>query len=122
MGREFASAAARWAHLLDMPARPEVTAVCDKNPAIYDWYQSNFPSVKQVTASYKELLANPDVDAVYCAVPHNLHEEIYCAIIKAGKHLVGEKPFGIDLKANRAIRAAMKKHHEKANLNQIKEG
>lgn len=109
MGREFASAAARWAHLLDMPARPEVTAVCDKNPAIYDWYQSNFPSVKQVTASYKELLANPDVDAVYCAVPHNLHEEIYCAIIKAGKHLMGEKPFGIDLKANRAIQAAMKK-------------
>lgn len=108
MGREFASAAARWCHLLDMPARPEVTAVCDKNPAIYDWYQSNFPSVKQITASYEELLANPAVDAVYCAVPHNLHEKIYCAIINSGKHLMGEKPFGIDLKANETIMTAIK--------------
>lgn len=110
MGREFASAAARWCHLLDMPARPEIIAVCDKNPAIFEWYRTNFPSISQYTDDYREMLANPDVEAVYCAVPHNLHEEIYCAIIKSGKHLMGEKPFGIDQSANRAILACLQAH------------
>lgn len=109
MGREFASAAARWCHLLEMPARPEIVAVCDKESKIMEWYKSNFAAIRQFTDDYRQILANPDVDAVYCAVPHNLHEEIYCAIIKSGKHLMGEKPFGIDLKANTAIMAAIKK-------------
>ena len=110
MGREFASAAARWAHLPDMKVKPEITAVCDKNPAILSWYRDNFSSVRNLTDDYRTLLADSTVDAVYCAVPHNLHEEIYTAVIKAGKHLMGEKPFGIDLKANEAILACLKTH------------
>ena len=110
MGREFASAAARWCHLLDMPARPEIVAVCDKNPSVLEWYKSNFPSIRQYADDYRQILANPDVAAVYCAVPHNLHEEIYCASIKSGKHLMGEKPFGIDFKANCAILATLKNY------------
>ena len=103
MGREFASATARWCHLTEIGAKPELVAVCDKNPALYPWYKDNFPTIKQITAEYTELLANPEVEAVYCAVPHNLHEQIYCDIIKAGKHLLGEKPFGIDKKANERV-------------------
>jgi predicted dehydrogenase len=105
MGREFASAAARWCHLLEIDVRPEITAVCDPNTALLDWYTGHFASIRQSTADYRALLANPEVDAVYCAVPHHLHEEIYCAIIRAGKHLLGEKPFGIDKPANDAILA-----------------
>ncbi len=112
MGREFASACARWCHLTEMNARPELAAVCDKNPELYGWYRDNFPSVKQITDDYKLLLANPDVDAVYCAVPHNLHEQLYCDIIKAGKHLLGEKPFGIDKKANDTINECIRQHPE----------
>lgn len=110
MGREFASAAARWMHLLDMNARPEIVALCDKNPAIHTWYRDNFASLRQFTDDYHALLANPEVDAVYVAVPHNLHREIYCAAIQAGKHLMGEKPFGIDLAANDAISATVRQH------------
>jgi predicted dehydrogenase len=107
MGREFASAAARWCHLLNMDVRPEIVAVCDRNAALFDWYTGNFPSITQTTDDYKALLANRNVDAVYCAVPHNLHQEIYCDIIRAGKHLLGEKPFGIDKPANDAILACI---------------
>jgi predicted dehydrogenase len=112
MGREFASAAARWCHLPEMDVRPELTAVCDKNPAILPWYRDNFPGLCLVADDYRQLLASPDVDAVYCAVPHNLHEEIYCATISAGKHLMGEKPFGIDKKANDGILACIRRHPE----------
>jgi len=110
MGREFASAVARWCHLSDMDVRPEIVAICDANEKIMEWYTQNFASIKQVTKNYKELLANKDVEAVYIAVPHNLHQEFYCAAIEAGKHLLGEKPFGIDKTANDVIMAAIKKH------------
>jgi predicted dehydrogenase len=110
MGREFASAAARWCHLLDMDVRPEIVAICDTNPGLFPWYADNFASIRQTTQNYRELLGNPDVDAVYCAVPHNLHREVYCATISAGKHLLGEKPFGIDRAANDAILACIAEH------------
>jgi predicted dehydrogenase len=110
MGREFASAAARWAHLLEIDVRPEIVAICDKNAALHPWYRDNFPRIGQATDDYRALLANSDVDAVYIAVPHHLHQEIYGAAIAAGKHLMGEKPFGIDQAANDAILAAIRQH------------
>jgi predicted dehydrogenase len=110
MGREFASAAARWCHLSDIDVKPEIVAVCDTSDKILKWYTDNFQSIKQVTSDYKQLLANAEVEAVYIAVPHNLHAELYCAAIKAGKHLLGEKPFGIDKPANDTIMDCIKKH------------
>jgi predicted dehydrogenase len=110
MGREFASAVARWCHLADMQVRPEITAICDASDQVMSWYTNNFTTIKQVTKNYKELLANKDVEAVYIAVPHNLHQEFYCAAIEAGKHLLGEKPFGIDKAANDAILECIRKH------------
>jgi len=110
MGREFGSAVARWCHLSDIDVRPEIVAVCDTNESLTKWFADNFSSVELVTSDYRELLANDNVDAVYIAVPHNLHREFYCAAIKAGKHLMGEKPFGIDLKANQAINDCIDAH------------
>jgi len=103
MGREFASAAARWCHLDEMNIKPEIIAICDVNANSFPWYTDNFSSIKQSVTDYKELLANPEIDAVYCALPHFLHEKVYCDIITAGKHLMGEKPFGVDLNANNEI-------------------
>lgn len=110
MGREFASAAARWCHLTDIDVRPEIVAVCDSNEKMLSWFTSNFASIKQSTPDYHDLLANPEVDAVYCAVPHNLHRQFYCDIVSSGKHLMGEKPFGIDKPANDAIIECIKAH------------
>ena len=112
MVREFASATARWFHLPQMSVRPEIVTICSRtlSPGKVNWFKDNLPSIKQVTSDYRKLLDNRDVEAVYIAVPHNLHEEFYCAAIEAGKHLMGEKPFGIDKKANDAIMACMKQH------------
>ncbi len=110
MGREFASAAARWCHLTEMDVRPEIVAVCDTDPALTAWFAGHFPSVRQATADYHALLANPEVEAVYIAVPHDLHAEFYGEAIEAGKHLMGEKPFGIDLAANRRILDGLARH------------
>jgi predicted dehydrogenase len=112
MGREFASAAARWCHLTDMDTAPEIVAVCDANLGLTKWYTDHFDSVTQATDDYRQLLANRDVEAVYIAVPHHLHQEFYCAAIEAGKHLMGEKPFGIDQPANAAIVRSIGQHPE----------
>ncbi|GAA3404385.1 Gfo/Idh/MocA family protein [Paenibacillus hodogayensis] len=109
MGKEFASAAARWCHLTDVGFEPRITAVCDANPAAAEWFVRQVPSVSKTTTDYRELLADPDIDAIYCAVPHNLHADLYIDIIRAGKHLLGEKPFGIDREANARIVAEMAK-------------
>ena len=110
MGKEFASAAARWCHLSDDIAKPEIVAVCDFNEEATAWFKNNFASVNFVTKDYKELLKREDVEAVYCALPHNLHARVYSDIIRAGKHLLGEKPFGIDKQANEEILQAIKEN------------
>jgi predicted dehydrogenase len=56
------------------------------------------------------VLDDPEVEAVYIAVPHHLHAELYVAALDAGKHLLGEKPFGIDLAANETIMRAVAVH------------
>ena len=110
MGRQFASSVARWCHLTEMEIRPEITAICDANEKAAKWYTDSFSSIAQVTNDYKQLLTNPDVQAVYIAVPHNLHQQFYCEAVKAGKHLMGEKPFGIDKAANDAITSCIEEH------------
>ena len=67
MGREFASAAARFFHLSDMDVRPVITAVCDVNEGALEWFRTNVPTLTLATTDYHELLARNDVDAVYCA-------------------------------------------------------
>lgn len=112
MGRELASATARWGHLLHLDFEPVITAICDTNPALFGWFETNFASVTLKTSDYHDLLNSDQVDAIYCAVPHNLHAQVYTDIIRAGKHLLGEKPFGIDLEANRQIQAVIAEHPE----------
>jgi predicted dehydrogenase len=107
MGREVASALSRWFVLEDFPVHAELTAVCDLAEKQREWFR-RIPSVKLLTADYHELLASPDIDVVYVAVPHNMHETIYLDVLKAGKDLLAEKPFGIDLNAARAIAEAAK--------------
>ncbi|MDP9349911.1 MAG: Gfo/Idh/MocA family oxidoreductase [Gemmatimonadota bacterium] len=103
MGREVASALGRWFALEDYPVPVELVAVCDLQEKLLDWFEK-VPTVRQRTQDYAELLANPAVDVVYVAVPHDLHEKIYLDVLRAGKDLFAEKPFGIDLGAAERIR------------------
>jgi len=107
MGREFASAAARWCHLLDLDFQPQITAICDTNPQLFQWFENSGFPIALASSNYHDLLNSDQVDAIYCAVPHNLHQQFYIDIIRSGKHLLGEKPFGIDQNANRAILEAI---------------
>ena len=105
MGREVASALARWFVLADHPVRAELVAVCDLSDPAREWFRQ-VPTVRLLTADHHELLADPQVDVVYVAVPHHLHETLYLDVLNAGKDLFAEKPFGIDLAAARRVAEA----------------
>ena len=105
MGREVASAFGRWFALDSFPVRAELVAVCDLSESAREWFRP-VPTVRLLTADHRELLADPTVDVVYVAVPHHLHRAVYLDVLAAGKDLLAEKPFGIDLAAAREIAAA----------------
>jgi predicted dehydrogenase len=110
MGREFASCVARWSNLTTAKSRPEIVAICSAHlgSETEEWYRRTVPTISLATRDYREVLSHPEVDTVYIAVPHNLHQETYVAALEAGKHLMGEKPFGIDKRANAAINEAIR--------------
>lgn len=59
--------------------------------------------------SYDAVLGDPTVDAVYVATPHHLHAEWTIKTAKAGKGVLCEKPFTLDLgEATRALLAIKK--------------
>ena len=75
IGREMASASARWCALEDLGVQPVLTAVADLSESVLAWFD-RIPTVRCRTREYRELLERRDVDIVYVAVPHNLHAEV----------------------------------------------
>jgi predicted dehydrogenase len=56
--------------------------------------------------SYDEVLADPEVDAIYIALPHHMHMDWTIRCAGAGKAILCEKPFTLNaLEAEKAIRA-----------------
>lgn len=60
-------------------------------------------------SDWRQLLADPKVDAVVIATPHHLHEEIAIGAAEAGKHILLEKPMAPTTRACDAINAAVAK-------------
>ncbi len=73
----------------------ELTAVCDINPKAFDRV---YEPVRDKVAKYTDVdqfLAEADIDAVIVAVPHYDHPEIAIKAMRAGKHLIVEKPIAV---------------------------
>lgn len=80
--------------LLSQAAKvPEVSivAVASRNPARAQAYAHKH-RIPEVIASYDELIARPDIDAVYIPLPNSLHCHWTIKALEAGKHVLCEKP------------------------------
>ena len=89
----------------------EVVAVSDPNVQ-YAKELAEQLGIPNYYATYEEVLANPDVDAVLICSPTNTHADIAIAAAKAGKHIFCEKP--VDLTIEKIL--ATKKAAEDAGV------
>ncbi len=60
--------------------------------------------------SYEELLADPDVEAVYLGLPNGLHAHWAAKTAAAGKHALCDKSLTLDVAGARALREAFRAH------------
>jgi len=62
--------------------------------------------IPRVLGSYAELVSDPDIDAVYNPLPNGLHGYWTIAALKAGKHVLCEKPFTANADEARTVAEA----------------
>jgi len=68
--------------------------------------------IKKAYGSYEALLADPEIDAIYNPLPNHLHVPWSIAAIKAGKHVLCEKPLGLNLADIQPLLDTAKQHPE----------
>ena len=74
----------------------------DKDTRVLEQIKSNYPEVK-VTADYEKVLSNGQVDAVVIASSASSHYDLARKALKAGKHILVEKPLTLSLRQGEEI-------------------
>ena len=83
----------------------EVVAVAARDPQKAKDYADKH-GIPRITPGYAELLADPEIDAVYNPLPNGLHGKWTLAALDAGKHVLCEKPFTANAEEARAVAKA----------------
>ncbi len=76
-------------------ARTRIVAVASREADKAHEYAAAL-SIPKVHGSYQELLADPDIDAVYIPLPNHMHAEWVTAAARAKKHVLCEKPLAMN--------------------------
>lgn len=87
--------AAKFAAGVAALADQEVVAAGSRTQASADRFADRF-DIRRRHVGYEALVADPEVDAIYVATPHNFHREHTLLALRHGKHVLCEKPFAIN--------------------------
>jgi predicted dehydrogenase len=108
MGRVHTQAYARVLHHFpELPLEPELVAVADEAPGRAEQAAAQF-GFATATLDWRDLAADPRVQAVSITAPNFLHREIGVAMAQAGKHIWIEKPVGLTSDDARAVADAVR--------------
>jgi predicted dehydrogenase len=100
----------RISHLLHRPEEGlRLVALCGRTLDHLDDYSDLCGDDLRMTCDYREILDDPQVDAVLVCTPDHLHAEHAIAALNAGKHVFLEKPMAINIEDCDLIMAAARK-------------
>lgn len=87
--------------------RTRLLAVASRSQASADAYASEW-KIPHAYGSYEALLNDSEIDIIYNSLPNHLHAEWTIKALRAGKHVLCEKPFALTVEAVDSVIAASK--------------
>ena len=108
MGKAHAVAMAAVGAVFDTPLRPSLEVICTttETGAANKARQFGF---KRSTADWRQLVDDPQVQAIVIASPQETHHDIALAAFANGKHVLCEKPLGLGLVQSQVMVEAAEK-------------
>ena len=109
-----------YSHLLGYRDNPnaEIKGVCDLDSSLLEKAAKEFkPQI--VTSDYRDLLKAKEIDAISVATPDALHKEQSVEAMKAGKHVLCEKPMALSLEECKEIVKTAEQTKTKFMIGQI---
>jgi predicted dehydrogenase len=108
MGRAHSNAWIKADKFFDLKARPLMKVICGRDKAgvaatayRFDW--------ERFETDWRQVIEDPTIDVVDINTPNDTHAEIAIAAAKAGKHILCEKPLGMNVKECKSMVAAVNK-------------
>lgn len=80
---------------INLDSRATLVVACDTSRELLEQRKSEW-SVPKITTSFEEVCTDPEVDAIIIATPNFTHKEISVLAAQNGKHLMCEKPLGLN--------------------------
>ncbi|QDU94186.1 Gfo/Idh/MocA family protein [Lignipirellula cremea] len=78
-----------------LDSRTRLVAACDTSQALLEKRRDEW-NLDLISTDYQAICDSPDVDAVVIATPNDTHRPLALAAAAAGKHIMCEKPLGLD--------------------------
>ncbi len=90
----------------DADTRVKLTAAAAPREESRDAFEKEYGGTGYATV--EELCADPDVEAIYIATPHQMHVDHVLAAARAGKHILVEKPLAVSMEDAEVMVSAAK--------------
>ena len=92
--------------------RIKVTAICSRTEVAAQAFVDRHPEIAgaKIYTSVAEMAQDPDIDAVYIGTPNQTHHGYCLTLLNAGKHVLCEKPFSINVQEAKEMAEAARKN------------
>ena len=88
----------------------DVRAIASRAPGRADEWAAKL-GITKAYGSYEDMLADPEIEAIYNPLPNDLHVPLTLKAARAGKHVLCEKPFAINANEAAQLREVAHKVH-----------
>ncbi len=96
---------------LQRTGRADIRWIAARNPENLEQVRAEF-GVPFKTHDYRDLLKDPEVDVVVITTPPHLHKEMFIETVRAGKHVLLEKPMALDMQEIDEMMKVKEQHPE----------